>query len=111
MTAITIASIETTVGNLFHAVAAKFSAIEAAVQTGVKDIDQAAPVVESIATAINPAYGAAATVIVDVINAVDAALVAAEGSVAGGVTVSLPADLVADFKAAKAAILAAKAKL
>ncbi len=111
MTAITIASIETTVGNLFHSVSAKFSAIEAAVQAGVSDIDKAAPTVEAIATAINPAYGAAATVIVDVINAVDEALVAAEGSVAGPVTVTLPAELVGDFKAAKAAILAAKAKL
>lgn len=105
---IEIAGFVTSVGDLFKKAATFAQKIQAAIHIAVKDMNAAAPLVEAVLTAINPGYGAADKAIVDIINAVDAAITAAEGQAAGGaVTVTLPAQLVADFQTAKAAILPA----
>jgi hypothetical protein len=104
---LSIAGFETTVGNLFHKAAAFAAKVEAVLHTVVKDVDSVAPTAEAVLTAINPGYGVAAKVIVTTMDAVDAAVQAAGTSASGGVTVSLPAELIADFNAAKTAILGA----
>lgn len=106
MSAITIASIETTVGNVFHTVAAEAAKIVSGLHLVVADIDKEAPLIEAVITAINPAAGAAAQAVIGIMNAVDTAVGTAESDVAAPVTVSLPAELVSLFKSARASVLA-----
>lgn len=104
---LTIAGFETTVGMLFHKAAAFAQKVESVLHTAVKDADAVAPVAEAVLGVINPGYAVAAKAVVSIMDAVDAAVQAAGAQSSGGVTVSLPAELIADFQAAKAAILPA----
>jgi ABC-type transporter Mla subunit MlaD len=108
MTTITLAGIETTIGAAIHKLAAIGTRVATAIGTLTSDIDKAAPVVEEITAAIPQAAGAVAAekAVIDILNAVDAAVVAAGTAAAGGLTVSLPGELVAAYNAAKASITA-----
>ena len=108
---LSVASAETTLGNIWHSVVAGAAKVEAAVQSVVSEVDKAAPVIEAVVTAINPAAGAATTTVISLVDAVDAAVTAGGTAVQGGMTVQLPAELVAAFISAKAAILADIKKL
>lgn len=108
---LTIASIETTIGNIFHAVAAEAAKIAAGIHLVVADIDKAAPVVEAVISTINPAAGAAATAIVGIVNVVDEAITTAQADAAGGITLTLPATVVAQFKTAKTQVVAYESAL
>lgn len=106
--ATTEASIKASVGAALHKIASIFSTVKTALDTAAADVNKIAPAAEFITSLIPGGAGAAAAeaAIVAIINAVDAAVDAAGSQAAGGVTVSLPAQLVADFTAAKTAILA-----
>lgn len=108
---ITLAGIETSIGAAIHKAAAVFSSIKGVLDTVTADVDKIAPTAEKITAFIPGAAGAgvAESAVVAILNAVDAAADAAGAQAASGVTVSLPAELMADFLAAKTAILAAVA--
>jgi hypothetical protein len=108
MSSITLASIETTVGHLFQAAAAFVVKAATTVATELKVIE---PIALATVAAVAPQYSAAATVAISALNAIDGAVTAAGTAASGGVTVSLPAELVAAFQAAKAGLVAFESAL
>lgn len=102
MSSITFASLETTVGHVFQA-ACHF--VVNAAQKVASFVAAEAPIAEAVVAAVAPQYAAAAAATVAVINAVDAAVLDAANHTSAGVSVTLPATLVADYQAARAAIL------
>lgn len=111
MSTLTIASIETTIGKVFHSVAAEAAKIAAGLHLVVADVDKAAPMIETVISAINPAAGLAAKAVIGIIDTVDAAVTSAQTDAAGGVTVTVPAELVALFKQTKTAVTAYESAL
>jgi hypothetical protein len=86
--------------------------IVSGVSTAVSEVDKVAPLVEGITGAISPSAAAAEATVVSILNAVETAIAAVEGAATSGpITVTLGAEIVADFKAAKAAIQADLAAL
>lgn len=110
MTSITIASIETTIADLFHAAITRVQTIGTALASvagkAETAVNAAAPVAAAVLAVVAPQDVAAVAVAKAAMNALDAAVEAAGTSAAGGVTLSLPAELVADWKAAKAGLVA-----
>lgn len=106
---ITIAQIETDVVSIFHAaiVRAKafLSAVPGVVHTVVDDAQKAASVAEPILAAVAPQDLAALKAVEGILSTVDAAVQTASHDVTSanspGLTVTLPAELVALFKSAK----------
>lgn len=109
MSNITFSSIETTVGDVFHAAISRVQQFGAALAKGAGMLDKAVNVVAPIATTVlgivAPQDVAAVAVAKTALNALDAAIEAAGESASTGVSLSLPEQLVADWKAAKAALV------
>lgn len=107
---ITISSIETTVGDLFHAAIARFQQFGSAIASAARSVDQAADAAAPAATAVlavvAPQDVAAVAAAKALLNAADAAIESAGSAAGNGVSLSLPASLVQDWQAAKAALLA-----
>ena len=107
---ITISSIETTVGDLFHAAIARFqqfgSAIAGAAKTADQLADAAAPVATAVLAVVAPQDVAAVAAAKALLNAADAAIESAGTGASAGVSLALPGELVKDWQAAKAALLA-----
>ncbi len=114
---ITIKGITASIGAAFSYVITEGKKVGVAIETGINavdtELDKVAPLVESITKEVAvfvPQAQAAVTAeagIVAIADAVDAAIVAAGAAAANGVTLSLPAELVAIWNSAKAQVLAA----
>jgi hypothetical protein len=107
---ITIQSIETTAADIFHAAIARFqqfgSAIAAAAKTADQVAEAAAPVATAVLAVVAPQDVAAVAAARALLNAADAAIEDAGAAAGSGVSLSLPAGLVRDWQAAKAALVA-----
>lgn len=112
MSTLTIASIETTVGNVLHTIAVKEAAASAEFHKLVAGLNQLAPEVIAAVTALfGPTGGGAATAIIGIINVIDAADTAANEAIAGGITVNVPAELMAIYRTAKTKSIAYESAL
>lgn len=106
MSLITLQSIETTAGEVFHAVAAREASVAAELHKLTLGLNTVAPeIIAGITAFFGPTGGGAAKAIIGIINVVDAADQAANSAIAGGVSVSVPAELMAIYRSAKAQIL------
>ena len=106
---ITIAQIETDAASLFHAAVARaqafLKAVPGAVDTIVTDANQLAAIARPILAVAAPQDAAALDAVTGILNVVDAAVQAGAKDSSGGMTVTLPAELVALFANAKAQIV------
>jgi hypothetical protein len=107
---ITIPQIETDAASLFHAALTRaetvLKAIPGAVDTIVTDADKLAAIAKPILAAVAPQDAAALTAVTGILNLVDSTVGAVAADASGGVTVTLPAELVALWKSSKAQLLA-----
>lgn len=101
-----LATLETTIGNDLHKAAAIFTTIKTYADEVALDATKYGPFIGRVLSLIPGASAGAAAepVIVDLINALDAAIDAVEPAADGSVTVSFPGELVAAFKAVKASV-------
>lgn len=107
---ISIAAIETDVASIFHAAVSRATIL---LNELTKGADAATAAVNALAkpaaailTAVAPQDAAALGAVTGLVNLVDEAIDAVDSAVQGGVTISLPAELVTIWKNAKAGLLA-----
>ena len=82
------------------------SKVISAVHTLVADVDKIEPAISAAVSLINPSAGVAMNAVTGILDAVEAAIEHAQADANSPVSVSLPAQLVADFKTARDAIRA-----
>lgn len=109
MSAITLQSIETTVGNVLATAVSRAKSLEhsvaGVVHTLITDAEKLAPTARTILSVVAPQDIAALDAVVGLLNVIDQAVQGLDGSVSSGVTVQIPQAALEAYAAAKSAVL------